>query len=122
MALARRSYRGAGPVRPTSGDHLRSLDVSLVWSDQVWHHGIVTVQVNIYEAKTHLSQLVDRAAAGEDIIIARNGRPVVRLCPLSRTPGRRTPGTLRGRIRMAPDFDETPDEIIEMFHGGADIQ
>ena len=42
----------------------------------------MTVQVNICEARTHLSQLVDQAAAGEDIIIARNGRPVARLCPL----------------------------------------
>jgi prevent-host-death family protein len=82
----------------------------------------MSVQVNIYEAKTHLSQLVDQAAAGEDIIIARNGRPVARLCPLSRTSQRRTPGTLRGKIRMAPDFDETPDEIIDMFYGEADAQ
>lgn len=79
----------------------------------------MTVQVNIYEAKTHLSQLVDQAAAGEDIIIARNGRPVARLCPLPRASQRRTPGTLRGKIQMAPDFDETPDEIIDMFYGEA---
>jgi len=82
----------------------------------------MTVQVNICEAQTHLSQLVDRAAAGEDIIIARNGRPVARLCPLPRTSQRRTPGTLRGKIRMAADFDETPDEIVGMFYGDAGNQ
>jgi prevent-host-death family protein len=80
----------------------------------------VTVQVNIYEAKTHLSRLVDQAAAGEEVIIARNGRPLARLCALARTPGQRTPGTLRGRIWMAPDFDETPDELTEMFYGEAE--
>jgi prevent-host-death family protein len=82
----------------------------------------MTVQVNIYEAKTHLSQLVDQAAAGEEVIIARNGRPVARLCPLPRVSQQRTPGTLRGKIRMAPDFDETPDEIIDMFYGEAGTQ
>lgn len=76
--------------------------------------------MNIHEAKTHLSQLVDQAAAGEDVIIARNGRPVARLCPLPRSPQRRTPGTMRGKIWMAPDFDETPDEIVDVFHNEAD--
>ena len=77
----------------------------------------MTVQVNIYEAKTHLSQLVDQAAAGEDIIIARNGRPVARLCPLPRSSERRTPGTLHGKIWMAPDFDETPEDVVDSFYG-----
>jgi prevent-host-death family protein len=75
-------------------------------------------QVNIYEAKTRLSQLVDQAAAGEEIIIARHGRPVARLVPLQPQPVRRVPGSLRGKIWMAPDFDETDPEIIEaMEHG-----
>lgn len=76
----------------------------------------MTMQVNIDEARTQLSQLVDRAAAGEDVIIARNGRSVARLCPL------RTPGSLRGEIRMVPDFDDTADEIGAMFHGEADAR
>ena len=82
----------------------------------------MTVQVNIYVANTHLSQLVDQAAAGEDIIIARNGRPVARLCPLPRSAQRRTPGTLRGKIWMAPDFDETPEDVIDSFYGDAETQ
>lgn len=75
------------------------------------------VQVNIYEAKTRLSQLVDQANAGEDVIIARNGRPVARLVPIQRQPVRRVPGSLRGKIWIAPDFDETDPEILEAMNG-----
>lgn len=62
-------------------------------------------QVNIYEAKTRLSQLVERAEAGEEIIIARGGRPAARLVPLRPAIGERKAGRLRGKIRMAADFD-----------------
>ncbi|HWC81463.1 MAG TPA: type II toxin-antitoxin system Phd/YefM family antitoxin [Pseudonocardiaceae bacterium] len=83
----------------------------------------MTVQVNIYDAKTHLSQLVDQAAAGEEVIIARNGRPIARLCPLPRSSRRRTPGTMRGKIWLAPDFDQTPDEVVDSFYSDdADTQ
>ncbi len=61
--------------------------------------------VNIYEAKTRLSQLVDRAAAGEEIVIARNGRPVARLVGWKAARPKRKPGRLRGRIRVGRDFD-----------------
>jgi len=80
----------------------------------------VSVQVNIYEAKTRLSQLLDQATAGEDVIIARNGRPVARLVPVQRAPRKRTPGALRGKIWMAPDFDETSPEILDMFYDESD--
>jgi len=74
--------------------------------------------VNIYEAKTHLSKLVDRAAAGESIIIAKAGRPVARLVPLEKAPPRRVPGDLKGRIWIAPDFDAPlPDDIQRYFDG-----
>jgi prevent-host-death family protein len=62
-------------------------------------------QVNIYEAKTRLSQLVDRAEAGEEIIIARGGRPAARLVPFRQAAVERKPGRMRGRIRMSDDFD-----------------
>lgn len=62
-------------------------------------------QVNIYEAKTRLSQLVDRAEAGEEIIIARGGRPAARLVPFRVTVVKRKPGRMRGRIRVGADFD-----------------
>jgi prevent-host-death family protein len=62
-------------------------------------------QINIYEAKTRLSQLVDRAAGGEEIIIARAGRPVARLVAWRQRAVARKPGRMRGRIRVARDFD-----------------
>lgn len=62
--------------------------------------------VNIYEAKTRLSQLVDRAAGGEEIVIARNGRPVARLVPWTPEPAKRKPGRLKGRVRIGRDFDD----------------
>jgi prevent-host-death family protein len=79
------------------------------------------VQMNIYEAKTHLSQLVDQAAAGEDVVIARNGRPVARLVPVEQKPGRRVPGAWKGKVWIAPDFDETPQELIDLFYGDGTV-
>lgn len=73
--------------------------------------------VNVYEAKTHLSQLLDRAAAGEEIVIARAGRPVARLVALAESPARRVPGAWRGKVTVAADFDELPDEIGAAFRG-----
>ena len=60
---------------------------------------------NIYEAKSRLSQLVDRAANGEEIIIARAGRPVARLVAWRKHSVTRKPGRMRGRIRVARNFD-----------------
>jgi prevent-host-death family protein len=73
--------------------------------------------VNVYEAKTHLSQLLDRAAAGEEIIIARAGRPVARLVALAEQSRERVPGGWRGKVSMAADFDELPAEIEAAFRG-----
>ncbi|OLT01209.1 hypothetical protein BJF90_32970 [Pseudonocardia sp. CNS-004] len=75
-------------------------------------------QVNVYDAKSHLSQLLARVEAGEEIVIARNGRPVARLVPAQRQGTRRTPGSLRGRIWMATDYDEPDDELISAFYEG----
>jgi prevent-host-death family protein len=70
--------------------------------------------VNVHEAKTQLSRLLDRVARGEEVIIARNGRPVAKLVPLP-APSRR-PGRLKGRLRIAKDFDAPlPPEIAEAF-------
>lgn len=74
--------------------------------------------VNIHEAKTHLSRLVERAAAGEEIIIAKGGRPVARLVGLDRDPSPRVFGTMRGKIRLADDFDAPlPPELLGYFTG-----
>ena len=74
--------------------------------------------VNIHDAKTHLSRLVDRAAAGEEIVIARAGKPVARLVAyVQRSPDREL-GAWRGRVWIAPDFDETDDETVRLFEEG----
>ncbi len=73
--------------------------------------------VNMHEAKSSLSQLVRRVAAGEEIIIGRNGEPVARLVPYHHAASPRAPGRLRGRIELAPDFDATPDDVLESFEG-----
>ena len=74
--------------------------------------------INIHAAKTHLSRLVDDAAAGEEIVIAKNGKPLARLVPLEAKPGKRRLGTLNGKYEIPDDFDTMfAEEIIEMFEG-----
>ena len=73
--------------------------------------------VNIHDAKTHFSRLVERAEAGEEIVIARAGRPVARLLPLRTRTQPREPGLWRGRVRVAPDFDQTDDALLDSFEG-----
>lgn len=69
-------------------------------------------QVNLYEAKTHLSELVERAARGEEIIIAKAGAPMARLVPIVGPRPERRPGRAKGRILVASDFDAPlPDDI-----------
>lgn len=73
-------------------------------------------QVNLYEAKTHLSELVERAAAGEEIIIAKAGSPRARLVPIAALRPERRPGRAKGKIRIAADFDAPlPDPIARAF-------
>ena len=62
--------------------------------------------VTIHQAKTNLSRLIERACQGEEIIIARGTKPVVRLVPIVHTKGRRQPGTLRGKLKVGPEFFE----------------
>ena len=70
----------------------------------------------MHEAKTKLSQLVERAQAGEEIVIARNGKPAVRLVPVvSGNSLASVYGVFRGQVHMADDFDELPDDIAEAF-------
>lgn len=63
------------------------------------------MQVNVYEAKSRLSALLVRVEAGEEIVIARNGRPVARLVPMRERRSARVPGAWKGQVWMAPDFD-----------------
>lgn len=73
--------------------------------------------VNIHEAKTHFSRLVQRAAAGEEIVIAKAGVPVAKLVPYERRPLR--PGLWKGKVWAADDWDsdETNEEIAKLFYG-----
>lgn len=73
-------------------------------------------QVNIHEAKTHLSQLLARLQEDEEIIIAKAGKPVARLLPVTERPSRRSPGSAKGQVVLAADFDEPLDEsVLEEF-------
>ena len=62
--------------------------------------------VNVHEAKTHLSRLIERAHVGEEIIIAKSGEPYARLVPLSGRQPKREPGTLKGRVEVTDSFFE----------------
>ena len=77
----------------------------------------MTDVVNIHEAKTHLSRLVERVELGEEVVIARAGRPVARLVPIGRRTQPRVLGNLRGQIWLAPDWDspEVNAEIARDF-------
>ena len=78
-------------------------------------------QVNIHEAKTHLSRLVDQVSQGAEVVIAKAGKPLARLVPI-RPPAqqRYRLGVLKGRIRIADDFDAPlPHDLLDLFEGRA---
>lgn len=72
---------------------------------------------NIHEAKTHLSRLVERAAAGEEIIIAKAGKPMAKLVPYRSNKSPRKPGYWAGKVKIHDDFDELPEETLAAFRG-----
>jgi prevent-host-death family protein len=71
--------------------------------------------VNIHDAKTHLSRLIAKVESGEEIVIARAGRPVARLVPLEIRTKRRPLGIWKGQIWISPDFDEPIPELLDAF-------
>jgi prevent-host-death family protein len=74
------------------------------------------IQVNVHEAKTHLSELLAKVEAGEEVVIARSGRPVARLCPLPAEPRRRQLGRDAGLFQVPEDFDAPlPDDVLDAF-------
>ena len=77
--------------------------------------GVAEPIVNIHEAKTHLSRLVERVEAGEEVVIARAGRPVARLVPFRRRSTPRVPGLWRGKVILAPDFDSISADVSSDF-------
>ena len=75
-------------------------------------------RINIHQAKTQFSRLVERVASGEEIIIAKSGKPVARLVPYAPNRAVRRPGAMRGKIRIKKNFDEPlPKEILASFEG-----
>ena len=76
------------------------------------------MQVNMHEAKSQLSKLGRLVWEGEEVVICRHGKPYLRLTPYH--PASRVPGLWRGRVWIAPDFDETPSEVVEAFEGDED--
>ena len=75
------------------------------------------MKVNLHEAKTQLSKLGELAWQGEEVVIARDGEPYLYLLPYRGIARPRRPGDLEGQVRMAPDFDETPQDVIDAFEG-----
>ena len=72
------------------------------------------ITVNVHEAKAQLSALIARAEAGEEVVIARANKPVVRLVPVAPQKVQRRVGEARGLVRM-PDFDDLPEDLMEHF-------
>jgi prevent-host-death family protein len=80
----------------------------------------MTQFVNIHEAKTHLSRLVERAAAGEEIVVAKAGKPMAKLVPYEMRKKPRQMGGWEGRVWIADDFEELPADIAAAFRGEHD--
>lgn len=72
-------------------------------------------KANLHEAKTNLSQLVELATQGEEVIICKAGNPVARLVPINKPKAKRLPGGWAGKVVMREDFDELPADFMEYF-------
>ncbi len=99
-------HRGQGRKWPLLGEIDLVLD--LVYAGRV-------LEVNVHQAKTQLSKLLERVARGEEVIIAKAGRPVARLVPLVHA-GPRTWGQDRGLVQLSREFFSADEEIAELFH------
>jgi len=87
-----------------------------IWSGQYWDMKMI----NVYEAKTQLSRLLREVAAGEDVVIAKDGKPLARLVPYQEGGEKRELGFARGRVILAPDFDaRLPNSLLEAFGAGS---
>lgn len=76
----------------------------------------MTVTVNIHEAKTHFSKLLEKVRLGEDVVVAKAGKPVARLVPVEGVVKRRLPGSAKGQFSMSPDFDAPlSEEELDVF-------
>ncbi len=78
-----------------------------------------TIQINMHEAKSKLSQLAEKAWSGDKIVIAKAGKPYLDLIPHIVNSQQRMPGRYKGKIEISEDFDKTPLDIIEAFEGSS---
>jgi prevent-host-death family protein len=78
----------------------------------------MSISVGVHEAKTNLSRLMAAAESGEEVVITRRGKPAIVLQPVDSLPRKSMYGALEGRIWMAGDFDELPDEVLKDFEDG----
>jgi prevent-host-death family protein len=79
------------------------------------------MKINVHEAKTQLSKLIAAAEAGEEVIIARHGKPVARLVPVEETRPKRRFGSMKGKIKLDESFFEPlPEEELRAWEGGVD--
>jgi prevent-host-death family protein len=94
------------------------LAIDLVKAGQAEDPSMSEIIYNLYEAKTSLSRLVDRAASGEEIILSKAGKPMAKLVPYHRSAASRQPGGWEGQVRISEDFDSPlPPEIQAAFEG-----
>jgi prevent-host-death family protein len=76
------------------------------------------MMVNIHNAKTHFSKFINQALKGEEVVIARGGKPLIRLVPYTEEPHMRRGGQFKGLIQISEDFDAPlPEEILKQFYG-----
>jgi len=75
----------------------------------------MSISVGVHEAKTNLSRLLEAAESGEEVVITRRGKPVVKLQPVGSLPRKSLFGLYRGQIEMADDFDELPEDMARAF-------
>ncbi len=73
--------------------------------------------INIHEAKTNLSKLIERALKGEEVVISKAGKPVVKMTAFKQVLKPRIPGAWKGKVWMSPDFNDEDPEINKMFYG-----
>jgi prevent-host-death family protein len=93
-------------------DNLAANAIDLVY-DLVYYTGM---EVNIHQAKTHLSRLLERVAMGEEVIIAKAGTPMAKLVPLNKQSKKRIFGSAKGEFTVPDNFNEPDPEIEDMFY------
>ena len=77
----------------------------------------MAVQVNIYEAKSNFSKLINQVIAGEEVIVAKSGKPVAKIVPFENPTQNRKPGSAKGKLIISDDFDAPlPDDILKGFY------